>query len=130
VYAPIETGEIKTLAKIESFGHSMGTPRVVFSEGELFVAMPDRVIAIDRNGQSRQVAKSNLPIRAMAIDGGRIALLIGKDDKPWSFAVVDNGKTRELGSFSRAPYFRHALVIARDHVCTTVGDRILGASIV
>lgn len=121
--ARIDDGTIDTIARIDPLGASMGTPRLVFARGELFVAFPDRIEAIERK---RRVAKSKLPIRALAIDAEHIVALVG-EEREWSFAIADGERLRTLASFSRAPYHRHPLVIARGHACTVLGDRVIGA---
>jgi hypothetical protein len=130
--ASIEGGAIETLAQIAKLGPSMASPRLVFSEHELLVGLPDGVIAIDAGGRTRRIVEAGSPIRAIAADESHIALIVGEDgtkDPPWSFAAAPRagGRARVLASFARAPYHRHPLVIARGHAVTTLGDRIIAA---
>lgn len=130
--AAIDGGEVETLASVPSLGPSMGSPRLVFSEGELLIALPDHVLAIDASGRAARIAGSSRPIRAIAADARHIALVLGEEsdrDPPWSIAVLPRagGAPREVATFARAPYHRHPLVLARGLACTLSGDRVIAA---
>ena len=109
----------------------MATPRVAVSRGEILVAVRNEVLAVGLDGGSRRLITAPGPVRAIAADRERVGLLVApeRDDDPWTFAVAprDGGDARPLASFERRPFHRHPLVLARGHVCTIVGDRVVGA---
>ncbi|MCB9596575.1 MAG: hypothetical protein H6719_27875 [Sandaracinaceae bacterium] len=130
--APIDGGPAASFARVPSLGPSMATPRVVFSEGELLVALPDRVLAFDPSGRSRSLLVSKAPLRAIAADAQHLAFVVGAPggaDSPWSLAVAPRagGPLEAVGTFARAPYYRHPLVLARGAACTVAGDRVIAA---
>lgn len=127
---PLAGGKIERVTKVPELGPSMGSPRYVIEGREILLAVGDHVLAIDAEGRTRRLVDASKPIRAIAADATHVALVIGEDggrDSPWTLAVAprSGGHARGLASFSRAPYHRHPLSIARGRACTVVGDQII-----
>jgi hypothetical protein len=127
-------GRSHSLCDLPWLGASMGSPRVVASEGEVLVAIAAEVRAIDaKTGRARTLVSADAPVAAIAATPRVVAMVLGRDEdgERWCLAVAprEGGAVRRLGSFSRATYHRHALVIAGPWACTTAGDRILAARI-
>ncbi len=125
-------GEARTVCSLPLLGPSMGTPRIVASEGQVLVAADKRILAVDpRSGRSYALATADGTVRAIAACASWIALLVGSesDDANWEVPGVQRrgGNAERIGRFSRAPYHRHALVIAQDRACATAGDKVIAA---
>jgi hypothetical protein len=94
-----------------------------------------RVLAIElRTGKVSTLATAKGMVRAIATDEAVLAMLIEREgsEGKWEVARTSRagGEIETVGTFERAPYHRHALVLARGKACTTAGDRVLAVGVV
>ncbi|MFO0624339.1 MAG: hypothetical protein U0325_01880 [Polyangiales bacterium] len=124
-------GAVTTLTTLDGMGASMATPRAVV-EGDALLVGASRVLwEVSATGARRALAEVDAPIMAVCTSATHIGLLLAPRDDAWTLARLPRrgGALERLGGFTRRPYERHELVMARGGLVTQVDDRLLGGGL-
>lgn len=125
-----ERGIVEKVCTISDFVYTVDAkPAYEISRGELLVPVQKEIRAYDlASGKSRVLIRAPHRVYAIRATETHLAIVMGDEDKAWFVASAPRtgGKVKKLACFSRAPYHRHPLVIARGHAIILSDARIVG----